>query len=266
MDDTVLVGFAKIIGISLVPVALLRRRTARPGRSSSGAPPGVAACTCSSTPLPVPTGPPLEKLAADLRRLRPMARSPKPGGADGPAARHRRGVRQRARWTRPGRSRCRPHLTELPEGIDREAERLRLEHALELAGSQLARARRPPSRRPQGDVLVVAIPIPSRTMAAKPRIPITRNDRADDPQDAADVDDLAAAEPALRLVDLTQRPGAHRPRDRPQHLAQHQPQDPEDQDRGRPRMVRCAVRRRRWWRGAHLASVSSDPGSDGRRR
>ena len=132
MDDTVLVGFAKVIGISLVPVALfgaalharaiIERGTAW-GRRLHLVP----------TPAPVPSGPPLEKLAADLRRLRPMARSPKPGV---PMARQRGIV---AAYDNVLRDTARTlsvptNLTELPEGIDREAERLRLEHALEVAG------------------------------------------------------------------------------------------------------------------------------------
>ena len=36
--------------------------------------------------------------------------------------------------TRRGRSRVQTDLAELPHGIDREAEPLRLEHALEVAG------------------------------------------------------------------------------------------------------------------------------------
>ena len=70
MDGTVLLGFLKVIGISLVPVALFG--AALHARAF------IEQCTVWGrrvhllpTPAQVPTGPPLEKLAADLRRLRP---------------------------------------------------------------------------------------------------------------------------------------------------------------------------------------------------
>ena len=78
-------------------------------------------------------GPPLEKLAADLRRLRPEARSPRPGVTmarqKGIVAAYDGVLVATARALGVDTS-----LADLPEGIDREAERLRLEDALEAAG------------------------------------------------------------------------------------------------------------------------------------
>ena len=85
MEDSVLLGFLKVIGVSLVPVALLGaalharqayQRAVVLGRRWHVLRPA----------LPVPTTPPLEKLAADLRRLRLDARTPRPGVT---MARHR---------------------------------------------------------------------------------------------------------------------------------------------------------------------------------
>jgi hypothetical protein len=132
MDGTVLFGFLKVIGISLVPVAVfgaaLHAREfvelgVELGRRLGVVPPAV----------PPPTGPPLEKLAADLRRLRPEVRSPRPGIAmarqRGIVAAYDNVLVDTA--TALG---VPTTLPVLPEGIDREAERLRLEHALERAG------------------------------------------------------------------------------------------------------------------------------------
>ena len=133
MDSTVLLGFAKVIGISLVPVALfgaalhartLYERSVRAGRRLH-----------LVAPPPPPTlGPPLEKLAADLRRLRPQARTPRPGI---PMARHR-GIVAAYDMVLVDTAKAlavETTLAELPElAIDREAERLRLESALEQAG------------------------------------------------------------------------------------------------------------------------------------
>lgn len=132
MDDNVLLGFAKVVGISLVPVALfgvglharrLLERGSGLGRRLHLLPPD----------LPPPAGPPLEKLAADLRRLRPEVRSPRPGVA---MARQRGIVAAydgvlvdtAAALGVP------TSLAELPAGFEHEAERLRLEIALERAG------------------------------------------------------------------------------------------------------------------------------------
>jgi hypothetical protein len=132
MDGNVLVGLAKVIGISLVPVALfgatlharyLAERCVTIGRRVHLLP----------QPVPPPTGPPLERLAADLRRLRAEVRFPRPGIAMA----RQRGivaaydgvlVNTAAVLEVP------TTLGELRDGIDHEAERLRLEHALERAG------------------------------------------------------------------------------------------------------------------------------------
>ncbi len=132
MDGTVLLGFLKVIGISMVPVVLfgaalhaeaIFQRCTSLGRRVHLVP----------TPAPMPSGPPLEKLAADCRRLRPLARSPKPGVTmarqRGIVAAYDNVLTDTARTLA-----VTTNLTELPQGIDREAERLRLEHALEVAG------------------------------------------------------------------------------------------------------------------------------------
>ena len=132
MEGFPLLGFAKLIGISMVPVLVfsaalhardIAQRAAAAGRRLHLLPPELA----------TPAGPPLEKLAADLRRLRAEARAPRPGVA---MARHL-GVVWAYDDALIGAARALEvptTLRELPEGMDREAERLRLEHALELAG------------------------------------------------------------------------------------------------------------------------------------
>lgn len=85
------------------------------------------------TPPAAPCGPPLEKLAADLRRLRRDVRFPRPGLGE-----------ERIRGTLTAYDgvlvltaqalEVETSLGGLPDGLDREAERLRLEHALERAG------------------------------------------------------------------------------------------------------------------------------------
>src|ERR1700712_5509562 len=99
MDGRVLFGFLEVIGISLIPVALMsalihrrviHERYVALGRRLHLLPPA---------PLP-PAGPPLERLAADLRRLRPQALAPRPGVAmakqRGIVAAHQGGVRSTA--------------------------------------------------------------------------------------------------------------------------------------------------------------------------
>ena len=132
MDGAVLFGFLKVIGISLIPVALMAAllhgrlfvdRSLAAARRLHLVPPAHVP----------PAGPPLEKLAADLRRLRPEVRRPRPGVA---MARQRGVVEaydgvlvQTARTLGVPTT-----LGELPSGIDHEAERLRLEDALGKAG------------------------------------------------------------------------------------------------------------------------------------
>jgi hypothetical protein len=135
MEGVVLLGLLKVVGLSLVPVALvgvalhgreLLERGSAVGRRMHLVPP----------PLPPPAGPPLEKLAADLRRLRPEARSHRPGVAMAKqrgivAAYDELLVAAAAALDVP------TNLRELPEGIEHEAERLRLELALERAGLRI---------------------------------------------------------------------------------------------------------------------------------
>ena len=133
MDGVVVVGLAKVVGISLVPVAIFSLALHGPAIVERGRATGRRLHLLSPE-APATGGPPLERLAADLRRLRPLARHPRPGV---PMARHRGIVAAydmvlvdtaRALSVPTG-------LAELPVlGIDREAERLRLETALESAG------------------------------------------------------------------------------------------------------------------------------------
>jgi hypothetical protein len=133
MDDTVLLGFLKVIGISMVPVALMGALLhARQGWEAAQR--LLRRAGVSAPEEPVATGPPLERLAADLRRLRPLVVHP-PQGV--PMARHRGTVAAYDEvLVRTARALSVPTtLAELPEqGLDREAERLRVEHALEAAG------------------------------------------------------------------------------------------------------------------------------------
>ena len=93
-----------------------------------------------SPPPPEPSGPAIEELAAALRRVRPLVLAPAPGT---PMAR-RRGTT--AAYDdllgQAARALGVPDLlTDLREGTDREAERLRLEHLLREAGLVLDQPR-----------------------------------------------------------------------------------------------------------------------------
>ncbi len=132
MDTVVLLGLLKVIAISLVPVgimaAFLHARFLMDGCVHLGRRVHLLA------PPETPTaGPPLEVLAADLRRLRPEVRSPRPGIA---MARQRGIVAayDEVLVRVAGTLEVPTTLAELPEGFHHDAERLRLEHALELAG------------------------------------------------------------------------------------------------------------------------------------
>jgi hypothetical protein len=132
MDGAVLFGFLKVIGISLVPVGVmaalinageLHQRAVALGRQLHLLQP-------AATP---PDGPPLEKLAADLRRLRAEVRHPRPGVAMA----RQRGIVSAYDGVLVSTARALgvpTTLADLPEGLDHEAERLRLELALEDAG------------------------------------------------------------------------------------------------------------------------------------
>lgn len=132
MDSTVLVGFAKVIAISLVPVAImgavvhlavLRDIAVRVGRHVP-----------RPARPPEPARTPIEELAATLRRLQPLAHDPQPGVRmakyRGIVAAYDGRLVEAARVLEVPTS-----LAELPEsGFDRDAERLRLEYALAEAG------------------------------------------------------------------------------------------------------------------------------------
>ena len=87
-------------------------------------------------PPPTPVGMPLERIAADLRRLRTEASHHPPGM---PMAKYRGAVaayddalidacRALGLWT---------ELSTIPDGVERESERLRVEFELERAGINL---------------------------------------------------------------------------------------------------------------------------------
>ena len=133
VDDTVLLGFLKVLGISLVPVAVVGGALhARAAWEHARA--GLRRVGLARPAAPPPAGPPLERLAADLRRLRPQVRHPALGV---PMAKHRGTVaaydeRLVATATALGVPTV---LAQLPvHDLQHEAERLRLEAALEDAG------------------------------------------------------------------------------------------------------------------------------------
>jgi hypothetical protein len=132
MDGSVLVGFAKVIGISLVPVALFGAAIHARHLAERGAELARRAHLLRKR-VPPPSGPPLEKLAADLRRLRAEVRHPRPGIA---MARQRGIVAayDGVLISTAAVLEVPTTLGELDDGLDHEAERLRLEHALERAG------------------------------------------------------------------------------------------------------------------------------------
>src|SRR5512144_2453376 len=125
-------GVLRIIGcIALASVILggvlfareIALRSVRVGRRLHLVPP----------PPPVPMGPPLERIVHDLRRLQPQARRPREGTSN---AKHRGVV---AAYDDLLLDACRAvevptSLASLPEGIERESERLRIEFELERAG------------------------------------------------------------------------------------------------------------------------------------
>ena len=85
---------------------------------------------------PTPVGMPLERIAADLRRLRVEARHHQPGMS---MAKYRGAV---AAYDDALLDACRAldlstDLSTLPEGVERESERLRVEYELERAGINL---------------------------------------------------------------------------------------------------------------------------------
>jgi hypothetical protein len=132
MDGRVLAGLVEVVAISMVPVTvcavLIHRERIRDVSVSVG-----RRVHLLRPAPPPPAGPPLEKLAADLRRLRPEARSPRPGV---PMARQK-GIVAAYDGVLVATARALgvpTSLELLPDGIDREAERLRVENALEASG------------------------------------------------------------------------------------------------------------------------------------
>lgn len=82
---------------------------------------------------PTPVGPPLERIVRDLRRLEPEARRPREGTTH---AKHRGVV---AAYDDLLLEACRAvevptSLSLLPDGLEREAERIRVEYELERSG------------------------------------------------------------------------------------------------------------------------------------
>jgi hypothetical protein len=132
MHASVLVGLLTFVGIAMVPVVFLcvfNRQQAigdRLGRV-------LRRLHLRRPPPEPPAGPPLEKLAADLRRLYPDVHFPRPGTRmpkqRGAAAAYDGVLVLTARALDVTTS-----LADLPEGFDHEAERLRVEHALTRAG------------------------------------------------------------------------------------------------------------------------------------
>ena len=89
-------------------------------------------------PPPPRVGPPLERIAQDLRRLQQEARRPRDGTTH---VKHRGVV---AAYDDLLVDACRAvevptSLTSLPEGVERESERLRIEFELERAGLAIRR-------------------------------------------------------------------------------------------------------------------------------
>ena len=132
MDGVVLLGLVQIIGLALVPLALvafflhargLLQRAIALGRRLGLVAPLVE----------LPDGPPLEELAATLRRLHPAVRSPR---AETTKVRQRGilaaydGVLVAAAAALDVPT----TLADLADGLDHEAERLRVEHELQKAG------------------------------------------------------------------------------------------------------------------------------------
>lgn len=130
MDGSVVLGITRVVAISLAPVVIVgaflhagdllesTRLLAR--RLHLVRPPPLR-----------PDGPPLETLAATLRRLRPRVHTTSSGTA------RQRGITAAYDGSLVATAKAldvATSLAELPEGLDRELERLRLEDALERAG------------------------------------------------------------------------------------------------------------------------------------
>jgi hypothetical protein len=132
MDGNIVVGLLWVAAISLAPLlavyVLVRVNLIYEACMSLG-----RRVNLFHTPPERPVGPPIEQLVADLRRLRPEARSRKP---DVPTARHKRSLAAYdTTLVATARALDVPTtLAQLHEGWERDAERFRLEHALTLTG------------------------------------------------------------------------------------------------------------------------------------
>ena len=132
MDGSVVVGLLLVVALSVAPIAvvsaLVRLNLVYEAFMFLG-----RRVYLISTPPEAPAGPPLEKLAADLRRLRQDARAPRPGLS---TARHLKAlVAYDQTLVATARALDIPHtLAEVPDGFDREVERRRVERALTAAG------------------------------------------------------------------------------------------------------------------------------------
>jgi hypothetical protein len=133
MDARMLPAFLTFVALALAPVVVLLAVRHLPARL-----PGVRRLLIRAhlwrRPPVAPPGPPLEQLAADLRRLYPGAHHPQPGVR----MPKQRGVLMAYddRLVDTARALEVPTtLADLPaEGFDREVERMRLEQALAQAG------------------------------------------------------------------------------------------------------------------------------------
>ena len=132
MTGRLILGFVTVIAISLAPVAVLYAVLRAPVAGPWLRRWMMRHHLWRKPPL-APAGPPLEKLAADLRRLRPAVHSPRHGV---PMVKHLGTVGvYDDRLVAAARALDVPTtLAELPAGFEREAERMRLEHALTTAG------------------------------------------------------------------------------------------------------------------------------------
>jgi hypothetical protein len=132
MDGSVLLGILKVVVISLAPVVIVA--SFRHARAAGVWSVVLARRLHLLRPPPVlPDGPPLETLAATLRRLRPRVHSPRPGTAIA----RQRGINAAYDGALVNTARALDvptALADLPDGFEQEAERMRLEHALAAAG------------------------------------------------------------------------------------------------------------------------------------
>ena len=223
--------------LALVPVALVSFVLHARGLLRRARRPRQAACTCSPPPVRAPTGPPLEKLAADLRRLRPAGPVASPGDTTmarqqgivaaydevlvataaalgGPD--HARGP---ARGPRP-RGRAVPPRARARGGRVVAGRRSRSEPAAVRPTPSRSRRRRTSdeSARPRR---------PGCTVAMIPRMRPTFTMSGVRP---ADRRDASISRSALLPIDHANGPSSR-------HTTS--PRMPEDQDRGRLRVVRC---------------------------